>query len=144
MKFYKQLHLHDPENRVFGDCDRTSIACLLNKHPSEVPHWGRHFDDAPTYNKIKREYLESQGLILVQVVYSGETPLVDVLKSVGGSNPGVYYLLTGTSRTGVNHVVICRDGEIAHDPSIDDSGIVGPADSGYFHVEFLAPLFTSM
>ena len=34
-----QLNKHDPANGVYGDCGRTVIACLLDLHPSEVPHF---------------------------------------------------------------------------------------------------------
>ena len=60
---------------------------------------------------------------------------------MSANNPDVYWLLTATSRTGVHHVVVCRNGEIAHDPSQTDAGIVGPCDDGYWWVEFVGPGF---
>ena len=36
---HKQLIKHDPENGQWGDCGRTAIACLLDLHPSDVPHF---------------------------------------------------------------------------------------------------------
>jgi len=40
MRFHKQLITnHNPESGIFGDCQRTAIACLLDKHPSDVPHF---------------------------------------------------------------------------------------------------------
>lgn len=38
MQYHKQLNKRDPENGVFGDCYRTAVACILDKHPSEVIH----------------------------------------------------------------------------------------------------------
>ncbi len=34
---HRQLFLHEPERRSFGDCHRTALACLLNLPPEEVP-----------------------------------------------------------------------------------------------------------
>ncbi len=58
-----------------------------------------------------------------------------VIRDVSAFNPGIYFMLMGT-----NHVVICCDGEIVHDPSPHNSGIIGPSNNGNFFVEFLVPL----
>ena len=60
-----------------------------------------------------------------------------VLTTVGAMNPGLHHLFSGTSKNGTNHVVIARDGAIVHDTALDDAGIVGPTDTGYWLVEFL-------
>ena len=39
MKFYKQLHKHDPDNGVWGDCHRTAIGCLLDIEPELIPNF---------------------------------------------------------------------------------------------------------
>jgi hypothetical protein len=48
-------------------------------------------------------------------------------------------MLSGRSRTGVNHVVVCQGGQIVCDTSLNDSGIVGRCDDGYHWVAFLVP-----
>ena len=48
-----------------------------------------------------------------------------------------YQFLSGKSRTGTSHMVIVSNGEIIHDPSLDDSGIIGPADNVYYWLGFL-------
>ena len=63
----------------------------------------------------------------------------EVLTLMKAMNPGVYYMLSGESRTGCNHVVIALDDEIVWDPSLDDSGIIGRCDDGFTWVEFLVP-----
>ena len=52
-------------------------------------------------------------------------------------NGGIYYILTGKSKNGTNHCVICKNGGIVWDPAIDDSGIVGPTTDGHYSIEFL-------
>ena len=37
----KQIYRHLPEAGQIGDCARTVIACLLDLHPCEVPHFTR-------------------------------------------------------------------------------------------------------
>ena len=44
---------------------------------------------------------------------------------MGAWNPGLYYILGGNSRHGVGHFVICANDKIVHDPSLDETGIVG-------------------
>lgn len=135
----KQLFKHDPDNNIFGDCHRTAIACLLNKQPEEVPHiTAKEWADSYLFNKHFDEYLETQGLFRIDSVY--DCSLEDVLDHMEILNPSAYFLLGGSSANRVNHTVICRGGEIVWDPSIDNSGIVGPCDDGYFWITHLAPL----
>jgi hypothetical protein len=135
---HKQLIMHKPEEGRFGDCWRTCIACLLDKHPDDVPHF-LESGDALLFHKKTAEYLETQGLSKIEYVMEGA--LQDVLFSVGRMNPGMHYLLGGWSRTGCNHSVICCDGQIVWDPSLTDAGIVGPMDDGYYWITWLVPLF---
>jgi hypothetical protein len=141
--FHKQLNLHDPENGLFGDCFRTALACLCGLLPEQVPNFfGGIFaedDDAP--EDALKEWLASRGLSLVQQAMIGTIKdLPKILKTVGArDNPGIYYLLSGQSRIGCDHTVICRDGEIVWDPSLTDSGIIGPLKgTDQFLIEFLA------
>ena len=140
MLFNKQLYRHDPDNGVWGDCHRTAIACLLNLEPEQVPHFGRNGAPAETFHRRVDVFLRCCGLDTFAVLYPGETSLEDVLATQGHLNPRNLYMLGGTSRTGCNHTVICRGGEIIWDPSLDDSGIIGPMDDGYWWISFLVPI----
>ena len=137
----KQLFRHRPEKGTIGDCHRTAIACLLDLEPEEVPHYGKvHFDDALRFNQAFEDWLSERGYRTVVVAFQ-DCPLNELLATIGAQNAGAYYLLGGTSRTGVNHTVVCCGGDVAHDPSIDDAGITGPCDDGYWWVTFLVPAF---
>lgn len=137
----KQLNLHKPTEGIWGDCYRTCIACLLDMAPADVPH----FYDGPDIEAEREErraardaWLHGRGFSLVTVGF--DCDLRDLLRVMEHNNPGTYYILAGFSRTGVNHVVIACGGEIVHDPSLTDGGIIGRCDDGYHWVEFLVPI----
>lgn len=135
----KQIFRHDPANGTFGDCHRTCIACLLDLEPEQVPHWGVHYHEPEKFNAMAQEFLKTQGLMFVTSAF-GNCSVDDLLCSQGKINPGAYYLLTGKSARGCNHVVICLNDKIVHDPHPSDVGITGPTDEGWYWIDYLVPL----
>ena len=136
MRKQKQLFRHRPDEGVFGDCQRTVFACLLDLSPEEVPHEHRTMSNGEQQD-IFRAWLQGRGWTTVSFAFQCEP--AEVLTLMKAMNPGVYYMLSGESRTGCNHVVIALDDEIVWDPSLDDSGIIGRCDDGFTWVEFLVP-----
>ena len=131
---YKQLNCHDPDNGVWGDCYRTAVGCLLDLPPSALPHV---LDRGEWTPDVMRGYLRERGLYLVEVPYEAES-VGGVLEMVNSWNPECpHWLLSGASSTGVDHVVVCKGAEIVHDPSLNDSGILGPMAGGVYIVGFL-------
>ena len=135
----KQLNRHDPENGVLGDCYRTVIACLLDLKPEEVPHIHEHNGamNMQEQQDMMNAWLAARGLVEVNVPCDGSIGLEVALEVMDRWSMGTRYMLTGQSRTGCNHVVICKGREIEWDPSLNDSGIIGPADDGFFWFGFL-------
>jgi hypothetical protein len=134
----KQLFRHRPAEGIIGDCHRTAIACLLDLAVEAVPHFGAvHWESPADFSGAFERWLQEQGFRTVVIVY--DCPLEQVLACIGSQNKGAYYILGGMSRTGVNHSVLGCGGEIAWDPSLDDAGIVGPCDDGFYWVTFLVP-----
>jgi hypothetical protein len=134
---HTQLNRHDPENGIYGDCWRTVVACLLRLPVEAVPHVCDGPDDGKATERM-RAFLDSQNCALIQVPFSGEMPLEQVLEYVGlVVSVDLHWCLMGVSRTGCNHVVICKGNEIIHDPSITQSGIVGPASDGCWWAEWV-------
>lgn len=133
-----QLFLHDPENGVYGDCWRATVASLLRLPIDTVPHVCDGPDDGKAGERM-RAFLDSQDCALIQVPFNGDMTLEHLLAYVGSIpvSGGLHWCLMGTSRTGCNHVVICKGAEIVHDPSITQSGIIGPADDGFWWVEWI-------
>lgn len=135
---HTQLFRHDPDNGVYGDCWRTTVACLLRLPVEDVPHVCDGPDNGKSSERM-RAYLESQGCALIQVPFSGDLSLQQILEYVGAPSVSgdLHWCLMGTSRTGCNHVVVCKGAEIIHDPSITQSGIIGPASDGLWWVEWV-------
>lgn len=129
----KQFFHHRPEEESVGDCSRTAIACLLDLEPAAVPHWGMDRD----WLAQRESFLAARGLAIVSVPY--QCTLDELFALMRVANPGMLFILIGTSRTGVNHNVIASDKGIVWDPSLSDSGIIGPASDGYYWAEWLVP-----
>lgn len=132
---HKQLFRHDPANGIWGDCYRTVIACLLDLNPADVPHFGADGADGVCMDRAARKWLAKRGLGVVEVAY--DCTLEALLSVMASTARHAWYGLSGTSRTGCNHIVIARGGEIVHDPSQIDAGIVGPCDDGFYWVTFI-------
>jgi hypothetical protein len=133
---HKQLFRHDPDSGVYGDCYRTVVACLLGKEPAEVPHFCDGPDDGKVADRV-RTFLRPQGMALIEVPFGPDLDLAVALQIGSARSEGMHYLLTGKSKIGSNHVVICRGDEIVHDPSLTNSGIVGPCSGGLFWIGWL-------
>lgn len=133
MKYYKQMYHHEPENNIWGDCGRTVIACLLDLLPWEVPHF---WDKGNLDGYIDAlAWLQPKGYNYILLPYNVKT--VDEILEIGEQlTNGMEYILLGKSALGCGHVVICKGNRIIHDPSLDNTGIIGPID-GYFWIELL-------
>jgi hypothetical protein len=138
----KQLFRHNPSAGVYGDCHRTVIACLLDLAPGDVPHFYNASAGEGGNLQAKRDlWLSERGLAEVAMAFEGDLDLAVLLTAMRSRvPPGMHQILGGRSRNGCNHSVLVCDGAIVWDPSLDDSGIVGPCDDGYWWVSFLARL----
>jgi hypothetical protein len=137
MKVQKQRFRHNPSAGVYGDCHRTAIACMLDLDAEQVPHFGEGGPEAVEFHARVGDFLKGMDLRAVNVIFA--CSLAEVLEHQKAMNPGVLYLLGGTSRNGTGHTVVGCGGEIVCDPSIDDSGIVGPMDDGFIWITYLIP-----
>lgn len=141
MKRHKQLFKHDPANGTYGDCQRTAIACLLDKDdPSEVPNFAEnHWEDGAAFDNAVRDYLRSQGFdwFVMAFNWSDASPQ-EVITYIGHHNPS-YYMICGMGARGVNHIVICKGNEFFHDPHPSDDFLCGPCNDGFYWVYVLIP-----
>lgn len=143
MRIQKQKNLHNPEAGIFGDCYRTALAVLLDMDAEEVPHWVTTMNPQEWTEAVQPKYdawLAERGLRELAIPLQGETDLEAVLLTAKNWWRDTPIMLTGRSSTLCNHVVIVQGGEIACDPSITDSGIIGPCDDGYWWITGLVPI----
>lgn len=141
MKPQKQLLRHNPP-ASYGDCFRTAIAIVLDMDAAEVPHFMDGAASGEDGAAKAEAFLNARGMTTINIVCDGSRPLQAVLDSIAGTNLRQLpvFLVTGTSRNGCAHVVVACNGDIACDPALDDSGIVGPCDDGYYWLTFFGAL----
>lgn len=135
MQFQKQAFRHDPDNGIHGDCWRTAIACILGLDRDAVPH--THSAEPGELSGTINGFIQDRGLDLFSIYIDGSLTVKEALieASKFQKHP---FMFIGESRTGTNHVVIAQDGEIIHDPSQVDSGIIGPTiEDGVYIAEWL-------
>ena len=149
---YRQLVQHAPSLGLWGDCYRTAIGCLLDYPPEAVPHFA---DNAGMVSPKETAYLvnkwlgEKLSLRTIEIPFSGDYDVQDIIDGIGKLNPGSEYLFSGNTRIGTPHVVVCRGKEQIHDPSCGDFWIVDPHDEQkedegrWFWATFLAVDFNS-
>lgn len=130
----KQRNRHEPEKGIYGDCHRAALASVLEMSLDDVPHFCDPTHFPKDWVKHERDWLRDHGFTPITAMFQGD--LETVLYTIAHLNPDTYCILGGTSRNGCGHSVIAYNGEIVHDPSLDDSGIVGPMKDGYYWVTF--------
>lgn len=129
---------HDPENGTYGDCVRACIASVMELDAEAVPHF--FHDDPPglVANHRIREWLRSHKLAPFWVHYPAEMKLEDILAIMAELNTGVPLIVYGACEGGGDHVVICQDGKMTHNPSWLGGSLTGPGSHGYWTVLVLA------
>lgn len=133
---HHQLIMHDPDNGVWGDCGRTVVACLLDMHPSEVPHFWDGGRGGFEVDEALNLFLKPLGMFSINLSYA-QDDVQGALDYYGSLFFGSRYIFVGKSRTGCNHAVVACNNRVEHDPSPHKTGIVGPSDDG----TFLATIF---
>ena len=128
---------HDPAAGTYGDCLRACVATVLGLPAEQVLHFIHDDCGAEECNRRLVDYLAFYGLAPFWVHFDGDTPLVDLLSLQGLQNPQSVYLLFGRTESETDHVVVCRGGEIAHDPAWYRSRMIGPGSHGHWSVVVL-------
>lgn len=127
---------HDPPNSN-GDCLRACVASVLDKDAEDVPHFFADHADGSRGQRQLTEWLATQNYVPFFVHWDGGTSVAELLNSQRESNPTVHYLLFGATATG-DHVVVCRGGEIVHDPNWYPQKIVGCPSNGIWTILVVA------
>lgn len=132
---YHCIVKHDPPNS-YGDCLRACIASILDVEDiKHVPHFYSDGDDENGVVML-RNYLAYRLLRPFYVAMPSTVSLVDIFTMMAGVNTDVDYLLFCQCGGG-DHVVICRNGEMIHNPSWDNAPISGPCENGFWIIMVL-------
>lgn len=141
MKFHTARIKHDPPNS-YGDCFRTSLACLLDcDKPEDVPHF---FDDNPQIDKVWNDvcaWLNERKLASFFIHYPGECSIDEIGTSMKHSNPGLAYIVFGSTAANTDHCAIYRDDAQIHNVAWFGGSLVGPASNGFWTVYVVVPKF---
>lgn len=134
----RQANFHIPARRQYGDCHRAVLASLFEMPLADVPHFCEDGPGPDRFDARVAAWLAERNLSSVTFPLTGS--LQSVLAGISRSCPQSYWMLSGTSRGGVDHMVICRGAEIVHDPARGSMGLVGPCSNGYWWATFLTPI----
>ena len=90
-----------------GNCLQACYAALLGLELEEVPHLVEQaVNQAKPVWVVELDWLRSRGLGLAYFPAEHWPQLA----------PGTPYMATVTTTRGLSHAVLCRDGEVIHDP----------------------------
>lgn len=139
MSKYHHCRVKHKPPHTYGDCLRAAVASLLDVEETlSVPHFFEDGCDGRTGMERLREWLKTQGLAPFYVFFS-EDRLEDVLFFMETVNPGVRYILTGSTEN-EDHSVIYAGDDLIHDPAWCAARLVGPASNGYWTALTVVPL----
>ena len=139
----KQAFLHKPAERIIGDCFRTCIACILNMERDQVPHVYAevfNYDDpkttvAPQAHAALNKWLANYGMRFVEIPV--ECPDYETLRTYTSHYFSDLHIVLGCSSRNGGHSVVIQGKDYIWDPSIDNSGCVGPMEDGYYWIGLL-------
>ena len=126
---------HAPDEGVYGDCLRAVVASYFDVEPATVPHFAQLAQGDDTISdSIFREYLLRVHNVRPFVV-AVDTELPGLLAVQKELNTDITYLLLCSY--GGDHVVLCRNDKIIHDPASRDGYLRmpdGPLSNGFYVV----------
>jgi len=134
----RQQFRHIPSRGLYGDCHRAVLASLFEVDLRDVPHFA---GDGPTADRFDARiavWLAERNLSSVTFPLQGSVS--SVLSGVARSCPRGHWLLSGSSKGGIDHMVICEGAAIVHDPGFGVGGLAGPCSDGFFWATFLTPI----
>lgn len=130
----------DEDAGTYGDCLRASVASILDfENPENVPHFFHDNCDGATGHKRLRDWaLTAKNLVPFNAIFEGSSSRNEILEHVEFLNPGVAFLLFGSTADG-DHVVICQKGDVIHDTAWYKLPMTYPSSNGYWMVTVFIP-----
>lgn len=135
MKYHVARVKHDPPHS-YGDCLRTSLACLLDMDgPEQVPHFYEDGCSADVGTERLTEWLKSIGYMPFFIATETKDEITQFMSM---QNPEIHYLLFGSTHH-ADHVVICRGEDIVHNTAWFGGQLIGATSSGYWLAMLVVP-----
>lgn len=130
------------------DCYSACVASLLGLDLADVPNFYRDAGGCtgltrmPEVYGLIREWAWPRGLAPLFLQTRADLPYL--LHHSERLNPGVPYILGGTSKYGTGHAVIACHGRIIHEPAPgygpEAGGVVSPGVDGQYEVTYFVTL----
>lgn len=109
-RWIDQTTFHDPADPGSGNCTEAAVASLLGLPLDAVPRFRGAGPEAHDFWDAFKRFFAERGLEVVR--FNGEL-IFDSL-----------YLASGPSARGCDHMVVMRDGNLAHDPHPSRAGLL--------------------
>lgn len=134
MKYHKQEHLYVPGTPNRGSCYPTVLACLLDLELNEVPYFNLFYYSEEQKNNLAKYYVGKDDLsyalnlwVFIRDVFLASRGYK--LRCIGRGEinlkyKDIPYMATDKSSRGVQHIVICLNGKMIHDPHPSNEGII--------------------
>lgn len=122
-----------------GNCYQTTIGCLLEIEPSQIPNVETlfHIEDEDLWYHVMNSFLKSKGLEIItdnrfKVFHDENYGYEDGFRSnLISTLADKYYLVSGKSSRGVNHICIYQNGKLFWDCHPSREGLL---EETYFEV----------
>ena len=100
------------ENGEVGDCVRAVTASILELDPKDVPHFVKNQPGSDWYDTWEDFMITHKVRPIMLIPPWNSVP-----------RPRGYYLASGPAPRGCKHIIIMKDGQIAHDPHPSRAGL---------------------
>lgn len=111
------LCLHDPQQGIYGDCQRACIASLLELNPKDIPHFYESGNDLIFWKSLNG-FLAEHALLHLQV------EAFNFGMGIFKGHADCYHMIYGNSCRNTLHAVVGLNGVIVHDPHPSRAGLL--------------------
>ena len=135
---------HVPSLGLIGNCFLACIASILEIETDDIPDFYQidQLDegiegDERFFRELRLWLAEEHrtGLCGVAMVTPDDVEvgadLEAIMDAVAQYGPGLHWILTGSTASGIPHSAVCYESHVVHNPGPD---IVSPDESGYYWV----------
>lgn len=129
----------DPENGKYGDCVRACLASMLELESSQVPHFFATYTDGVKENRDMQIWFAERGQILAFLGLPGSWSKEEFFDYMADTYKDREYMLWADFGSG-DHAVVCKGGEIIHNPAWYRTPIEGPHSTGMWIAILIAKL----